>query len=262
MKAAIKSLLGSAGRGNFACSAKRLLLRNKCRQRFHASLQAPYYSQVGQDRFLDDFVFHGRRGGVFVDIGAYDGVAMSNSCYFERELGWRGLCVEPNPVRYSRLVENRRSQNVNCGVGAREGMMKFLQLPAHLDLGAGFLDYYDPQSAYVKEQPVGSAVIDVPVRRLTDLVSRAGLAKIDYLSIDTEGADFDIIRSIDFEVLDVSAISVENSGWEERIAAYMGAKGYRLVAVLGNDEIYLKSGWEESEAGPVTPGPFMRAASD
>ena len=56
-----------------------------------------FHSQVGQDRFLLENFFRGRRNGVFVDIGAYDGETFSNSLFFERTMGWTGLCVEPLP---------------------------------------------------------------------------------------------------------------------------------------------------------------------
>lgn len=236
----MRSLLGSAARGNLACNLRRLLLRNRCRRQVSGLVEPPYRSQVGQDRFLDEFVFHGRRAGVFVDIGAHDGVTLSNSYYFEKELGWNGLCVEPNPARYKELTKSRRAQTKNCGVGPTEGRLKFLQLPAHLDLGSGFLDYFAPQSEFAERHPAGSVVVEIPVLRLTELLASARFERIDYLSIDTEGADFDIIRSLDFTNCDISTISVENSGWDERIAAYLGSNGYSLIAVLGSDEIYLK----------------------
>ena len=56
-----------------------------------------YFSQYGQDKFVAEHLFPGMRNGVFVDVGAYDGVTLSNSCFFEREMGWTGLCVEPIP---------------------------------------------------------------------------------------------------------------------------------------------------------------------
>ncbi|MFZ3584632.1 methyltransferase, partial [Loktanella sp. DJP18] len=53
-----------------------------------------YASQAGQDRAVER-ILNGKRGGTFLDIGAYDGLTGSNSLYFERCLGWTGLLVEP-----------------------------------------------------------------------------------------------------------------------------------------------------------------------
>ena len=56
-----------------------------------------FFSQTGQDRLLFEHFFRGKRNGVFVDVGAYDGTTFSNTLFFERSMGWSGLCVEPLP---------------------------------------------------------------------------------------------------------------------------------------------------------------------
>src|SRR5262249_56743026 len=64
--------------------------------RVDASMQS--FSQLGQDIFVYNTFFRERRTkGYFVDIGAYDGVTFSNSLFFERHLGWQGVCIEPLP---------------------------------------------------------------------------------------------------------------------------------------------------------------------
>src|SRR5208282_2318440 len=52
-----------------------------------------YYSQLGQDKWVIENIFKHRRGGFFVDIGAYNGVDISNTYYMEQQLGWSGICV-------------------------------------------------------------------------------------------------------------------------------------------------------------------------
>ena len=78
-----------------------------------------FHSQIGQDRFLLEHFFRGRRGGVFVDIGAYDGEMFSNTLFFERSMGWTGLCVEPLPSAFAKLAATRRSI---CEIFASEVM--------------------------------------------------------------------------------------------------------------------------------------------
>ena len=86
-----------------------------------------FYSQLGQDKFLFENFFRGMRGGVFVDVGAYDGVALSNTYYFEKELGWQGICIEPNPLAFEGLSQNRNCVLLNCGVGGQEELLEFLE---------------------------------------------------------------------------------------------------------------------------------------
>jgi len=205
-----------------------------------------YYSQHSQDRFVDNFLLHGRRDGVFVDVGAYDGVALSNTYYFEKELGWSGICIEPNPVAFESLSQNRKCLSLNCGVGGQEELLEFLKLPGDLDLGSGFIRHFDDSSIYkdpafiARVTSDGGEVINVPVRRFNDLLKSNQITRIDYLSIDTEGADFEILSSIDFNTFDIQVIGVENSCFGDRIISLLSKRGYELRAVLGADEIYLK----------------------
>ena len=68
-------------------------------------------SQEGQDRIILDLFFREngeyKRGGIFIEVGAYDGVTISNTLLMERELGWTGLCLEPIPERFTQLRNNR-----------------------------------------------------------------------------------------------------------------------------------------------------------
>ena len=66
-----------------------------------------YYSQYGQDRWIAETVLPGKQAGVFVDVGAHDGVRFSNTLFLERQLNWTGLAIEPLVDVYERLVSNR-----------------------------------------------------------------------------------------------------------------------------------------------------------
>src|SRR5947207_13570279 len=85
------------------------------------SLAVKFYSQVGQDRFLLENFFRGKRGGVFLDIGAYDGETLSNTLFFEKTMGWTGLCVEPLPAAFAKLRATRKAVCENISVADFEG---------------------------------------------------------------------------------------------------------------------------------------------
>ena len=66
------------------------------------------YSQHGQDLYVyETFFKNSAAKGCFVEIGAYDGVTLSNTLLFERHLGWSGLCIEPLPSAFEKLRTNR-----------------------------------------------------------------------------------------------------------------------------------------------------------
>ena len=60
-------------------------------------------SQMNQDIILDQHFFKGKTNGVFVEVGALDGVSGSNTYFFEKERNWRGILIEPNPIEFEKL---------------------------------------------------------------------------------------------------------------------------------------------------------------
>src|SRR5207244_12639635 len=117
-------------RGEASMNFRRVLYRRMSRKIVADSTaeHSRYYSQHSQDRFIDNFLLHGKRDGVFVDVGAYDGIALSNTYYFEKELGWSGSFIEPNPVAFERLAQNRNCVSLNCGGGVQEDSLQFVTL--------------------------------------------------------------------------------------------------------------------------------------
>ncbi|XP_066939315.1 uncharacterized protein [Macrobrachium rosenbergii] len=67
------------------------------------------FSQFGQSKYAADGILRGMRGGFFVEAGALDGEFISNTLYLEKELGWRGLLVEPDPETYKLLRQKHRN---------------------------------------------------------------------------------------------------------------------------------------------------------
>src|SRR5215472_7304519 len=80
-----------------------------------------FRSQVGQDLWVFGEVFNEQRNGFFLDIGAGDGVDLSNTYILENRYGWRGICIEANPDAFEVLRKNRCCQCVNACVDQAEG---------------------------------------------------------------------------------------------------------------------------------------------
>jgi hypothetical protein len=105
-------------------------------------------SQLGQDKIVDEYL-HQKRNGVFVDIGAYDGVTFSNTLMLERERGWTGICIEPLPDIFAELRKNRGCVCVQACMGNRdEHEVEFLAVQsgaAWSRMLSGVLSEYDPR---------------------------------------------------------------------------------------------------------------------
>jgi len=184
-----------------------------------------------------------KTGGYFVEFGAASGVELSNTWLLEKKMGWRGILAEPNPVFHESLRVNR-----SCDVTAK---CVFTHTGDQLE----FLASHIPELGRLASVPVSDMheerrtrrpqVITVETISLNDLLIEHGAPRtIDYLSIDTEGSELQILEAFDFERWDVSSITVEHNFTPQRQALYdlLTVRGYRrqLEGVSLYDDWYLK----------------------
>lgn len=204
------------------------------------------FSQHGQDRFIyERFFKNASNPGAFVDVGAYDGVTFSNTLLFER-IGWSGICIEALPSVFDKLKAARSSVCVLCAVADRSGTGTFLEV----DMPSGFEKMYSGLKANfdrrhrktIQQWGQNPKEIEVPIRTLAELLREYRIERVDYLSIDTEGSEWKILRGFNFRAFDVRVISVENNYQDHKIRKHMFDNGYRLAHVFANiDELYTKS---------------------
>lgn len=162
-----------------------------------------HYSQFGQDKFVATLLGH-KHGGIFLDIGAHDGVSYSNSCFFERELGWYGICVEPHPDAFKRLENNRACTCVNAAVGISDRKAQFLQVVGQGEMLSGLVDSHaDLQGAQQYAEHHGSEIhiIEIDCRTVHDILDANNVKALNYLSLDIEGGELEILKTIDLVAL-------------------------------------------------------------
>lgn len=200
-----------------------------------------YQSQWGQDRFVDEVVFRGRTGGVFVEIGAHDGVTLSNSYALEKKRGWSGLLVEPLPARAEECRKRRTATVVQGCVTRTAGTQTFTFVEGSDQL-SGLGEFFPSgHRERIAHEPGSGKVRQLAVDCFTfgDLMRRHGIERIDYCSIDTEGAELDILESIDFASFRPTCLSVEANGNDLAIWRLLAKQGYRLVEFLGEDMMFV-----------------------
>jgi FkbM family methyltransferase len=176
-----------------------------------------FNSQYNQDKYLEENIFKGYKNGFFVDIGAYDGVHINNTLYFEKYNNWSGLNVEPIQSIYEKLKNNRpNSINLNCAVCNSDGETDFLCNTGYTEMLSGIKNNYDPRHWYRLEQEniqMGSTteVIKVNTKKIETICDEYSITHINYLSIDVEGAEFEVVKSINFEKVFIDVIEFENN---------------------------------------------------
>ena len=200
-----------------------------------------FYSQDGQDAFLEKKVFKGLYSGVFVDVGAHDGLTINNTLFFERERGWTGVNVEANPEVYKKLVVNRpQCANICCAVSDRDGEAEFIFNQGYTEMISGLKDHYDPRHETRLKTELSffggdTKTIRVPTRRLEGILEEHKIQRVHYLSIDVEGAEKAVIESIDFSKVFIDVIGFENNfpDISEKILKYLEKFGYCFLDCEG-----------------------------
>ncbi len=96
-----------------------------------------FHSQSSEDKIAEERYFHKLHNGFFLEMGALDGLEISNTKFFEETRGWRGLLIEPNPVEYGKLFANRPDAiGVNVAICAQRQNVHFISSGAHCILVA------------------------------------------------------------------------------------------------------------------------------
>lgn len=189
-----------------------------------------YYSQSGEDALLW-CVFEGRSAGFFIEVGAFDGRYLSNTLSFE-EQGWSGICVEAHPD-YAALCRSNRQRSTcvqACCVGpGQPSTVRFLSEPLGILSGIQADETPDLPGRYAARGMVfpGFTEVEVRARTLDDIIAEyhPGITQVDFLSVDVEGTEIDVLRgfSLDARVV-VAEANTEQS--RQSLHEYMAHRGY------------------------------------
>lgn len=185
-------------------------------------------AQILQDLWVC-FELGEARNGFFVEFGATNGLTNSNTALLESRYGWRGILAEPNPVWQTDLRSNRRAAiDLRCVADRTGEQVDFLVAEdAELSTIATYADH-----DHFVEFRTGSPTISVETVALNDLLVAHGAPEtIDYMSIDTEGSEWEILSTFDFGHWQVRLFSIEhnNTERENEIDELMARHGFRRV---------------------------------
>ena len=177
------------------------------------SLRQRFLSSKGQDRWIVTQVFPGMRGGFFVEAGAGNGFVGSDSFVLERDYGWHGICIEPNPKLFwtLRRVVRRRCVCVRACIDRHAGTVDYVMSGDTSGIIAADTD----NSTSMRAQRLARAFAENRTRRLKAVPLSAILDQhgappvIDYLSLDIEGAEQRVLESFPFERYTILALTVE-----------------------------------------------------
>ncbi len=214
-----------------------------------------YKAQFGEDRILWQ-VFRRRTRGYFIEVGAYDGVTLSNTFFLE-QMGWSGILVEPiAPLCQNAAVARPNSCVINaaCSKRGSSGMATFtvtqnVPVLSYLDADREHIDRCLREGAELVE-------IEVPLCTLDDILLaqrksapvqgspwQPGVGwRVDLVSIDTEGCELDVLDGFNLDRVKPRVLVIENdrpSG--DPIEDYLRHRGYRKFHRQKINDFYVRA---------------------
>lgn len=201
------------------------------------------YSQNREDLIIHKLLSN-KNKGFYIDIGAYDPNRFSNTKYFYNK-GWSGINIEPNTGNYKRFLKSRRHDvNLNVGIGSITGKTTFYEF------------FPDTLSTFsTKEvmhyQKIGFQLINkrkVSILRLDNVIEKyCANKRIDFLSIDTEGFEMEVLKSNNWKRFKPTLICIESYTFQADFAPsrervdiknYLLSKGYEITYINSTNIIY------------------------
>jgi len=191
-----------------------------------------------EDSHIHKLYFPSFRNGIFLEMGAHDGVKYSNTKFFEDTLNWSGILIEPNPSLFTNLCKNRpKSINVHYAISKTEGELEFYKNDV-----VGSVKSNTTQEFFEKWHSKRVVeVIKVPSIRLDTVLHKTNIKRIDFWSLDVEGSEYEALETMDWSI-PVYLICIETQLDAERKKQcddILTANGFKFVETLAHNEIWI-----------------------
>ena len=209
-----------------------------------------YYSHCEEDMYLNTHFFKNKKNGVYIELGALDGVTLSNTKFFEDTLNWSGILIEPHPNNFKLLQANRPNNYLfNDLVSCHSEPLKYRYFVNGLSFVSGventlsqphFDNWFENNTEWIKLLPQKTDYITP--KTLTDIVKTTNLTHIDLLSLDVEGHEYEVLKSWDFSI-PIDVILIETLGVqpekEELCRQLLLNNNYKFITKYKLNEIFV-----------------------
>jgi FkbM family methyltransferase len=195
-----------------------------------------YYGQHGEDRFLDQ-VFQGQTAGTCVEVGAHNGVVYSNTLFFEQR-GWRCLLVEPNPALCTEIRKVRVAEVFECAASSVSGEVT-LHIPEQADVLSTVCSQ-PPVHSRMRSEGGNVRTLRVAARTLDDILSEASVDQLEFVSIDVEGYESEVLKGLSLSRWRPRVLIVEDNSdcQDNAVPRYLRSMGYVRFFRTGCNDWY------------------------
>lgn len=206
-----------------------------------------FYSQFGQDVFVLENIFKNKKDGFFIDIGGNYPIKCNNTYLLELN-GWTGIAIEPQDQLRSLWPESRKAICLPYVIGPENKLVDFIE-GSDEEHGLAGVDGYNKIKNSIKTKQIEQ-------KRLENVLLENNIKEVDFLSIDVEGYEMNVLESINFNTSNIKVICLENDinfsyipfigkkiGSElgnNKIRNYLKNKGYKYIARIVCDDFFIK----------------------
>jgi FkbM family methyltransferase len=211
-------------------------------------MDSTYYSQCLEDKFLNENYFKNKKNGTYLELGALDGILYSNTKYFEDEHGWKGILIEPHPLKFESLKENRPNNFLFKElVSNSTEQLDFLYFTKDLAQVSGVVNslsdhHYIRYFNNNEYSNIPQEKISIMPKSLSDIINSTDIKHIDLLSLDVEGHEYEVLKSFNFDVK-IDVILIEMLGVQpdsdELCRQILIDNGYIFDQKFAHNEIFV-----------------------
>ena len=198
-----------------------------------------YFSEAGQDMLVKENFFKNQKSGFFLEIGAFDGIEGSNCYHFEKFMNWQGIAVEASPLQFEKLKQNRNCKLINIAIGSENKQVEFYEVVEGFTQMSGInnSNFKNSFERIKKNSKSKINKINIECKTFEKLIPNDQI--IDLISIDIEGNELDVLKSINFDKYQIKVIILENNIPNElSYLKFFTEKNFYYFDRVGMDEIY------------------------
>ena len=183
------------------------------------------FAQCAEDVIISRF-FEEKFVGTYIDVGANHPISdsVTKNLY---DAGWRGINLEPEPNFFAELESSRkRDINLKMGLSSRDAEADYFQVDSNLDLST----FDQGRADLLRSQGHSITSHRVEIGTLRSVLRNHNLGElIDLIKIDVEGHELEVLKGIDFDLVEFGLMIIEVGGAKEAISNYLNLRGYKLV---------------------------------
>jgi FkbM family methyltransferase len=183
-----------------------------------------FVSQTFQDAYLYVNMFYQKSDGFYLDVGANHYKAWSNTYFFDKCLGWKGICIEVNPAHAEEIRAQRTCEVVNtCILESPRNVTMDFQFDATATVGRG-------------------GNVQIPCQTVEQVLSSRNIPTIDLLSLDIEGSELLALKTYNFERWPTNVMLVETFYSHPVVRHTILDAGFMMAATIGGaDEVFVRT---------------------